>query len=349
MRAARFAVMIVIVLAAAGGLANASWYDDYDAGLVAVRKGQWSVVLDRMTKAIAGNPNENNKARTYGAIFINYHPYYYRGVANLNLGRYEQAVADLEKTTGPGPENLGSIDVLIQNAKLKLAAASEPVAPVPEPRSQPVVPVPAPQPATPVIDAALRGRAQAALQQARSRIEAARDRNATGTSQFQSALQQFTDANTRLAAAKSNDDLNAIIAVAENVMLIADSAVAPQVPATSTATAGTTRTGGAANVVLADASRRVREALESYFRGDFDVAASMFSRLAKDMPTNGWIWAFLGASQYSRYAFEADERYRTQALEAFRKARTYGRWGRDGLPSKYFSRRIRRAFNETAG
>ena len=54
-----------------------------------------------MTSAIKGQPNENNKARTYGAIFINYHPYYYRGVANLNLGRYQQAIDDLERTSGP--------------------------------------------------------------------------------------------------------------------------------------------------------------------------------------------------------------------------------------------------------
>lgn len=328
------------------GVASASWYDDYEAGLAAVRKGDWKTAADRMTKAIAGNPKENNKARTYGAIFINYHPYYYRGAANLNLGQYEQAVSDLEKTTGPGPENLGSIDMLMQMAKMRLAQANEP-APVPQPQiaapvPQPVRPVPAPQPVAPVIDAALRGRAQNAVQQARSRIEAAQERDATSTQQYQRALSQYTDANTRLATAKSNDDLNAVIAMADNASLIADSAIAPVRP-------GTTRPTVAADTVMAESSRRVRRALESYFRGEFNEAAQMFTTLADDMPTNGWIWAFLGASQYSRYAFEADEEYRRQALEAFRKARRYGKWGRDGLPSKYFSRRIRRAFNETAG
>ena len=353
----RSAVMILVVAAVAAGVAEASWYDDYEAGLAAVRKGDWAVAADRMTKAIAANPKENNKARAYGTIFINYHPYYYRGVANLNLGRYEQAVADLEKTTGPGPENLGSIDMLIQMAKTRLASASEPApapAPVtpqpqpappsrPVPAPQPVIPAPVPQPAAPVIDAAVRSRAEAAVQQARGRIQAAQERDATGTQQYQRALQQFTDANTRLATARSNDDLRAVIAMADNAVLIADSAVAPRVTGT------TSRPAVAADAVLADSSRRVRTALESYFNGEFDEAATMFGTLARDMPTNGWIWAFLGASQYSRYAFEADEQYRTQALEAFRKARQYGRWGASGLPSKYFSPRIRRAFNETAG
>jgi hypothetical protein len=206
----------------------------------------------------------------------------------------------------------------------------------------PVIPAPVPQPVAPVIDAALRSRAQAAVQQARGRIQAAQERDADGTQQYQRALQQFTDANTRLATAKSNDELNAVIALADNAVLIADSAIAP-------AAVTPTRPNSAAATVLAESSRRVRVALESYFRGDFDEAASRFSDLARDMPTNGWIWAFLGAAQYSQYAFEADEQYRSQALDAFRKARQYGRWGRDGLPSKYFSRRIRRAFNETAG
>lgn len=348
MRVTRIAVVLMVAVAMTAGVADASWYDDYEAGLAAVRKGDWKAAADRMTKAIAGNPNENNKARTYGAIFINYHPYYYRGAANLNLGKYEQAIADLEKTTGPGPENLGSIDMLIQMAKMRAAQAADPGPAVPEPQPprptpvpQPVAPVP--QPAGPVIDPALRGRAQSAVQQARARLQAAQDRDASGTQQYQRALQQFTDANTRLATAKSNDDLNAVIAMADNATLIADSAV-PAQPAVAA-----TRPTVATATVLADSSRRVRVALESYFRGDFDEAASQFSRLAQDMPTNAWIWAFLGASQYSQYAFEADEQYRTQALDAFKKARQYGKWGRDGLPSKYFSRRIRRAFQESAG
>lgn len=348
MRVTRIAVVLMLIVAMTASVADASWYDDYEAGLTAVRKGDWKTAADRMSKAIAGNPNENNKARTYGAIFINYHPYYYRGAANLNLGKYEQAIADLEKTTGPGPENLGSIDMLIQMAKMRAAQATDPGPAVPEPQParptpvpQPVVPVP--QPTAPVIDPALRGRAQGAVQQARARLQAAQDRDASGTQQYQRALQQFTDANTRFATAKSNDDLNAVIAMADNAALIADSAVAPQ------PTVATTRPTAATATVLADSSRRVRVALESYFRGDFDEAASQFSRLAQDMPTNAWIWAFLGASQYSQYAFEADEQYRTQALDAFKKARQYGKWGRDGLPSKYFSRRIRRAFQESAG
>src|SRR5688500_10249952 len=270
MRVTRIAVVLMLVFVATSGIVQASWYDDYDAGLAAARKGQWAVVEDRMSKAIAANGNENNRARAYGTIFYNYHPYYYRGVARLNLGKYEQAITDLEKTTGVGPENLGTIDMLLQMAKTKAAQASDPgpavpdpqpVRPVPSPTPtpvpQPVIPVP--QPAGPVIDAALRGRAQSAVQQARARLQAAQERDAAGTQQYQRALQQFTEANTKLATARSNDDLNAVIAMADNAILIADSAVAPQT------TIATTRPNAATATVLADSSRRVRVALESYF------------------------------------------------------------------------------------
>ena len=72
-RGRAIAVTVICVLGSAS-VANASWYDDYDAGVKAARAGNWQVVVDRMTKAINGNPKEDNKARTYGAIFINYHP-----------------------------------------------------------------------------------------------------------------------------------------------------------------------------------------------------------------------------------------------------------------------------------
>src|SRR6185436_9728354 len=106
-----------IALALSAGVALASWYDDYDAGLDAIRKGQWQAAITSMTAAIKAKPQESDKARTYGTQFINYHPYYYRGVAYLNTGQYEKAVSDLEAATGIGEENVGPIEQLVQRAK----------------------------------------------------------------------------------------------------------------------------------------------------------------------------------------------------------------------------------------
>jgi tetratricopeptide (TPR) repeat protein len=350
MRRATFAAVVFFAATAA----FASWYDDYDAGLDAVRKGQWQTVITKMTAAINGNPKENDKARTYGAIFINYHPYYYRAVANLNLGHYEQAVSDLEKTSGPGPEDLGNIDTLMQRAKTKLAAASTPE-PQPQPQPQPVrpaapvpAPVPVPVPAAPTIDPALRQQVTNEINNARGRMSAAQQRRATAAPQYVQATQALADANTRNATAKSNDDLRGALALAQNAALLFDAAAAPAAVATNTAPPQPpSRPTAASTLVLGDTAKRVRSALQLYFNGDFEEAERAFKALSADMPTNGWIYAFLGASQYSRYAFEIDESYKTAAMESFKMARRYGNF-KGGLPQKYFSPRIRKAFNTTA-
>jgi tetratricopeptide (TPR) repeat protein len=332
--------------------ALASWYDDYDAGIAAARKGQWSVVIQKMTAAINGHPNEGDNEREYGAIFITYHPYYYRGVAYLNTGKYEQAIADLDKTKGPGEADLGPLGDLLRRAKSKLEAASTPE---PQPQPQPVAPqprvVPAPvpmpvQPAAPSIDPALRQQAAAAITQARTRLAAAQQRKAVNTPQYTQATQLLTDALTRSANPRSNDDLTNAIGAAQNAAQLADLAPAPGAPAPPP-TAIPTRPAQASAVVLADPTRRVRDALESYFRGEFDDASVKFKTLSQEMPKNAWIWAFLGASQYSQYAFEADDTYKRDAMESFRKAKQLKRWN-GGLSAKYFSKRIRKVF-ESAG
>lgn len=359
MTRARTLTIAIASFLLAVSVAQASWYDDYDAGINAARQGNWSVVAQKMTAAINATPKENNRTRTYGAIFINYHPYYYRGVANLNLGRYEQAISDLEKTSGPGELDLGSIGDLIGRAKSRLEASNNTPAPapVPQPQPQPVrpAPVPVPQPSTPIlqpstpaapsIDPGLRARAASALNAAKAKLAAAQKRKATASPQYGQALSAFTDANTRNATARSNDDLNSVIAVAENAGMLADSAVvagAPAAPAPNLTPVP--RPSAATEAVLADYRPLIRNALENYFAGEFETATRNFEELSRKLPNNGWIWAFLGASQYSVYAFEADETFKASALESFRKAKRMKSW-KGGLPDKYFSKRIRRVFD----
>lgn len=327
--------LFALVLASA---AQASWYDDYDAGVAAARAGNWGAVITRMNAAIKGSPNESNRARTYGAIFINYHPYYYRGIGYLNTGKYEQAITDLERTAGPGELDLGPIGTHLERAKRQLAAANEPG---PEP-VRPVVP--SPTPAAPQIDPNLRARASAAIAAAKDKIQKAQARRATASPQFTQAMSIFTDASSRNA--KSNDELSAIIAMAANAGDLADLAMPPAAPAPVPAIALTPPTKPAivTQAVLSDYERQLRHALEDYFNGEFDDASKQFADLTVKLPNNGWIWAFLGASQYSQYAFEADDNYRQKALRSFRKAKNLRSW-KGGLPEKYFSRRIRRAFD----
>ncbi|HJW93965.1 MAG TPA: hypothetical protein VJ901_10120 [Thermoanaerobaculia bacterium] len=351
MRRAKFLVVAFLAMLLPAGAAMASWYDDYDAGLAAARKGQWSVVLQKMTSAISGHPHESDHEREYGAIFINYKPFYYRAVANLNLGKYEAAISDLEKSAGPGEYELGSLDTLMSRAKSKLESAQAPPenpGPTPTPvQPRPVVPTPVtPSPVAPnvpAMDAGLRQRVQAAIDNAQSHLKSAQQRKATGSPQYAQALQSVLSANTGLASAKSNDDLNNVLAAAQNAALLADSATAPGAPPAPTPVLTPTRPVQAADVALGQTKERLRRALEKYFAGDFDEATRGFQSLSQELPKNGWIWAFLGASQYSQYAFEADDSYKDAAMASFRRAKTLGRWN-GGLPQKYFSRRIRKAF-----
>lgn len=349
----RRALAVALLSLALATAAQASWYDDYDAGLIAAKKGAWSTVVQKMTAAIKGNGKEGNRVRTYGVITINYHPYYYRGAAYIQLGRYDEAISDLEKTSGPGPENLGSIDALMDRAKKMAAASSEPEPPRPEPVRPPVVtpPVttPTPTPVVPQIDPAQRQRASSALAAARQKLGAAQQRRANGSPQYSQASSIFNDATTRFGRARTNEDLAAVVSLAENAGDLAELAMPPNAPPptvpTTTPSPIIPKPVATTTQVIDEHADDVKRALEQYFAGEFEEAAERFEKLTSQMPNNGWIYAFLGASQYSLYAFEKDESDRKAAINSFRKAKQLRTWS-GGLPSKYFSKRIRTAFRE---
>lgn len=345
-------LFIAVVLLFAANAAMASWYDDYDAGTSAANKGQWGVVVQKMTSAINGHPKEGDHERTYGAIFINYHPYYYRGVAYLNTGKYDQAISDFEKTSGPGEVNLGGLSDLMQRAKSKLESSTAPAQPEPQPVApapQPRIPVPAPVPVTPLpvtpsIDPGLRQRVSAAIGAANGSLANARNRKAASSPMYAQAVTAIAEANAKFNTAKSNDDLNAALASAQNALTFADSAVPPGQTPVQIATSTPPRTVAATAAVFSDYMPQLRSALQNYFNGEFETAAGQFESLTKKLPNNGWVWAFLGASRYSQYAFEGDEAYKSQAVVAFKNAKAYRKWN-NGLPDRYFSRRIRKFFS----
>ncbi len=341
--------MIALALLFAGVALAGSWYDDYEAGTNAAKKGNWSLVVQMMSSAIKGAPNENDKARAYGTIFLNYHPYYYRGYAYLKLGKYEQAIADFEKTSGRGEDDFGTIETLMRGAKDKLAATLSPTDTQPVTTTRPTTSTSV-TPPPPAIDPVLRGRVAAAIQRANASLAGARGRNAGGSGQYAQAVQLMTEANTRMNTAKSNDDLNLALNSAENAVLVADSAVAPGVPTPPPVktTVVPTKVVGATEASIAEYKATLRHALNNYFAGEFDTAERDFAQLARGMPNNGWIWAFLGASQYSQYAFDADEAHKKAAIESFTKAKRARAW-KDGLPVRYFSKRIRKFFETVGG
>jgi len=279
------------------------------------------------------------------------------------LGAAVAVILPLQVQAGPDNDEQAKMRAALRQKmeELNTPKAETPVAPPvtpapaePAPKPSPtvvvapqtqVVPVPVPVPTGPSIDPALRQQVSSAINGANQSLAGARDRKAGSTAEYQKAMSALADANQRAATAKNNEDLQAALASANNAKLFADSALGPTptIPKPVPTPTPITRPDVATTVVLGDTAKRLHRALESYFSGEFGDAAMQFSTLAQEMPRNGWIWAFLGASQFSQYAFEADESYKAAAIKSFRKAKQFRSW-KGGLPQKYFSRRIRTAF-----
>src|SRR5205085_123772 len=107
---------------------------------------------------------------------------------------------DFEKTTGPGENNQGPLEQLMQRAKAKLEAQNATPEPQPQPTPQPRVPVPVPTPtpvpvpAGPTIDPALRGQVNNAINAADAALAGARTRKAASSPNYTQAINALADA-----------------------------------------------------------------------------------------------------------------------------------------------------------
>jgi hypothetical protein len=340
-----FAVLLLIP-----SFAFAEWYDDYENGMKAADRANWSGVISSMNAAIAKKPTEG-RHKSYGTIFVDYYPYYYRGIAFFETGDFRRAVDDLERTKGTGRVKLGSADSYIRraNERLTVPATPEPTAkptvqptreitpPTPTPTRPPITP-PTPTPfqglpdSTSVRDA--RARAERILNQARqARLTAQREVPSSAVRpEFSTGQGHLNRAERQLASADSVQEWDAIADSADAARVSFDQALS--------------RARAALNQGIDDLTRntrqRVRSALEAYFDGRFDEAARLFDSLTRADSDNALLWAFYGASLYSSYYIDGERNtsMRLAAENAFRKAKPR----MSDLPSRYFSPRIRRFY-----
>ena len=104
----------------------------------------------------------------------------------------------------------------------------------------------------------------------------------------------------------------------------------------------------------------LRDAVKYYQRQDYKQAAAKYEEAIQANPGLGDAYFYLGNSYDNQYKpsrkgependqllQKAVENYKIAAMDSFKKARRYGKF-RDGLPPKYFSRRIRKAFDTVA-
>ncbi len=355
MTPSRTSIVVIACLLLIAPSVSAAWYDDYDAGLAAAKRGDWQTVITRMNAALRQKSSEGRE-RTYGNIFIEYRPYYYRGVAHFERGDFAAAKADFSRTKGPGAQNFGSTDSFL----LKIAAATAstptptqppPPPPTPTPTATPTVtprvidtpqrptpPTPTPTP-TIIIDTPrtptptseptsvriARERAQDLLVRANAAERAAKERARSPQARQQLALgsKELQLARSLQQRARSEADWRSVGDAAEGARLEFES-----IPAGDP---------------MEEMRRRVRAALDSYFSGRFTEASTQLINLTRENPTNGFLWAFLGASRYSEYYIDGERNaaLRQASENAFRQARLNGM---TELAPAYFSPRIRRFF-----
>ncbi|HUF18737.1 MAG TPA: hypothetical protein VMS12_11905 [Thermoanaerobaculia bacterium] len=355
MTPSRTSIVVIACLLLIAPSVSAAWHDDYDAGLAAAKRGDWPTVITRMNAALRQKSSEGRE-RTYGNIFIEYRPYYYRGVAHFERGDFAAAKADFLRTKGPGAQNFGTTDSFL--LKIAAATASTPTpTPTPPPPPTPTVTVtprvidtpqrptpPTPTPTPPIIidtprtptptseptsvriarEAAekLLVRADAAEKAAKERARSpqARQQLALGTKELQLARSLQRSAQR---SAKSAADWTRVGDAAEGARLQFE--VIP------------------AGDPMEEMRRRVRGALDSYFSGRFTEASTQLINLTRENPSNGFLWAFLGASRYSEYYIDGERNaaLRQASENAFRQARLNGM---TELSPAYFSPRIRRFF-----
>ncbi|MFN2237763.1 MAG: hypothetical protein ABR524_00075 [Thermoanaerobaculia bacterium] len=349
----RILIVAAMLLTLAAAPAEADWLDDYEAGLKAAQSGQWSVVVQKMSAAIKARPKENARERTTGTGFIAYHPYYYRGLANVELGNLEAGIEDLRKATGQGSVKLGAPDSILGRAEMQLARQSQPEVPTTTVAQQP----PIQQPVTPTttvtqqpqIDpnlAPARSRAREALTAARDAHEKARRARAGSQPEFADGERLMLSAQQDSAQADTASDWIAVEKTANRALSTLNLAITKNQIAQQKASKEPT-TAKVATAATEDAlsqkRQRVRAAVEAYFSGDFTRSIQAFDRLANEERENSLLWAFLGASHYYNWYLsgQTNDREEQAAIDAFRKARQHGN-GR--LDSNYFPKRVQNFF-----
>ncbi len=114
-------IALLLTLCTAGCVATAfagSWYEDYGKARRAMKNENWQTAVELLNSPIYQKDKPKNRAKTYGLRFIAYLPYLYRGIAYYNLGEYQKARSDLDKSAQFGEVRKAKLDKKA-NARLR--------------------------------------------------------------------------------------------------------------------------------------------------------------------------------------------------------------------------------------
>jgi tetratricopeptide (TPR) repeat protein len=346
-------ISILLLLLLASPLAAKEWYDHYNAGVDAAKKKNWTAVISNMNAAIAIKPNEEKNARTYGNLFVNYRPYYYRGAANFELGNFQEAIRDLENTGGAGPVNLGSAESLLNKAQTRIASNQPSPPPPVTPREndpRPTVPTNTvtdhrpPPPNIPGVDPVIareRSRAETLLADARRKQREGQNKKAPSLASsewaqaqtlLQSAMRAQASAETAAQWKSVADSADRAVRQFNSAILTAESRPADPTPSIAAS-------------VLKE-REQITDGLRDYFDGNFSQASDRFEKLVAGSGKNyPLLWAFLGASYYYEYYLSgsSDRAMKGKAEQAFRQAKSLD--ANLKLDNRYFSPRVRNFYS----
>lgn len=178
-RLLRAAALLLLACSTARGAAT--WYENYEAALDAISRGEYAVAESKLNAAIAEHPEPGRKVRTYGVRFLNmYVPEFHLGVIAHARGDYSGALTHFDrvvrtKVLQKGDSEFAKMEKMIGEAKQRVAAA----APPPPPTATPKTPTTAEEAAVLVRNArslfeqGRMGEAKEALEQARRKDPAA--------------------------------------------------------------------------------------------------------------------------------------------------------------------------------
>ena len=353
-------IIVLLLVVVPAGTALGDWFDDYDAGIKAAQNQDWDAVVAKMNAAIAKHPHEGNRERTYGNIFIPYHPFYYRGYAYMQKGlpcnsqaalkNLQNAMSDLKNASGTGSVSFGEPSSLIIRLNEMITACALTV-------NQTNVKPPKVEPPTvdPNLEPAKR-RATASINTAMSKLAEAQGAQAprlAGT-EFSRATKLLREANNLNVSASTTADFDRAADAADKATRAFDAAitsarlnVTPSPSPTPTPVPQPTppptpkpEPKPGPEVLHVD-REQLKQALGAYFDGNFRASASKLKALTREHGNNAMIWAFLGAAEYSDYYIHGGTNATTlqTAKDALRQARHINPKLR--LESKYFSPRVR--------
>ncbi len=91
-----FCILLFSPLIITDLIAGGEWFNEYKDGLDAMEQGNYQIAVGYFQKAVQGNSEDDQKARTYGMHFIEYFPHREMGICYYHLGDTQSAQVELK-------------------------------------------------------------------------------------------------------------------------------------------------------------------------------------------------------------------------------------------------------------